>query len=334
MGYLFLTRPLDGLTIGTLTGLWTLSFLKKGSNWAVIVGYSTGCIVIGALIFPFNSFLTGDPFLTPMNQYIGEFWYPGANRLGFGKDIGPPNQWNRIDLYPGHNVREALVNFQQNSYSMNFELFGWGIGSLSIFLAHILWGRWTRHDICMLAIIAVITSVYSLYWFSGSFYIGPRYWFMTFLPIISITASGIRTLICKFRSIQDVTLPIQKFGFIFIILCVVSMSSFLTWRGISRYYEFRGFHTDYRDILAENNLDNSLIFVKSGSKSDFASAFMYNSPGLSGSGPIFARDLGSKSNRAIAGAFPDRSIYYINGRADNVSHAHIVLGPVSRSTLR
>ena len=243
-------------------------------------------------------------------------------------DIGPPNRWNGIDLYHGHSIWEALVNFQQNSYSMNFELFGWGIGSLSIFIVHILWGKWTRNDLYLLAIILVTIGAYSLYWFSGSFYIGPRYWFMAFLPLIAITTSGINTLVSKIRRTQYTTLSVQRFGLVFILLCAISITTSLTWRGVSRYYEFRGFHTDYRSILSENNMKNGLVFVKTTSKSDFASAFMYNSPDLSGSSPIFARDLGLDSNRAVAAAFPNRSVYYINGRSDKIKHAYITLGPI------
>ena len=88
MGLHFLTRPLEGLLMGVLTGLWTLTFLQEPRQWRTVISYSLGCIAIGGLVFPYNALLTGNPLHTPLNSYLDKVWGVGANRLGFGSDIG------------------------------------------------------------------------------------------------------------------------------------------------------------------------------------------------------------------------------------------------------
>lgn len=333
MGLLFLTRPLEGVLIGTLAGLWCLSFLKDKTGWPIIIGYCIGCVAVGAFIFPFNVQLTGDPLQTPLNQYLAQVWHLGANAFGFGADIGPPSLWGGTDLYRGHSPSEALIHFQHNTHSLNFELFGWAIGSLSIFFAHVVWGRWSRLDFAMALIVAVIVGTYSLYWFSGSFYIGPRYWFMAFLPIVAITASGIRTVVSKLQSLQSVSLAGERLGFVLTVLAVLSMVSFMTWRGIGKYYEFRDYHADYGRMIEASDLNGALVFVRTTSDPDFSSAFVHNNPSLSGPGPVFARDLGPIKNRATAASFPGRPIYFVSGRSNAEGRARIVKGPVTLDSL-
>ena len=70
MGFLFLVRPLDGLIIGFLTGLWCLRYLLGKGGMLQVVAYCLGCVLIGSLVFPFNAALTGEMLTTPLNNYI------------------------------------------------------------------------------------------------------------------------------------------------------------------------------------------------------------------------------------------------------------------------
>ncbi len=333
-GFLFLTRPLDGLIIGVLTGIWALFFLDIRTGRSLIFSFALGCIVIGGLIFPFNMIMTGDPLLTPLNNYFNQLWHPGANRLGFGADIGPQKLWGMLDTYQGHSVFEALVNFQHNSYMFNIELFGWGIGSLALVFVHMVWGKWTRFEYYMLTVIIVIIAAYSLYWFCAGFYVGPRYWFTTFFPLVVLSIGGIRTLITFNASAATPSTNAAKIAAVFSILSLVAMIAFLPWRGATRYYEYRGYHSDYRDMLKNNDLNDSLIFIKNTSEADFGSAFVFSDPNFSGNSPIFAYDLGAESNRAIASAFPERAIYFVSGKSNENDRVHIVEGPISFESLR
>ena len=87
LGWLFLTRPLEGITIGVLTGLWAMTCvnLRAVSGWAMVAAFGAGCALVGSLIFPYNHALTGNALLTPIDQYFDLLWHPGANRLGFSR---------------------------------------------------------------------------------------------------------------------------------------------------------------------------------------------------------------------------------------------------------
>lgn len=330
MGYMFLARALDAVIIGGLTGLWTLFLLVDHRHWKIVLGYGFGCIAVGALLFPYNMYFTGDPLVTPLNHYIDNLWYSGANSYGFGANIGPGAFWGgSVDLYPGHSPLESLIHFQHNGYTTNFELFGWGIGSLSFVLVHMFWGRWTRTETYMAVILGVTIIALSLYWFSGSFYIGPRYWFMMLFPLAVLTVSGIGTLSLCLQADGRIAMVAERLGFIVVVLCAVAVVSFLTWRGMAKYHELRNFHSDYRVLLQENDLEDGLVFLNADSDSEVGSAFVFNSPMLSGREPIFVRDLGPQSNRAIADLFPDRDIYYADGRSDGGAKAQFRSGSPS-----
>lgn len=333
MGYLFLTRPLDGLIAGLLTGLWSLSFLQLKRGTFIVLAYGLGCVVVGSLIFPFNEALTGHFLTTPLNHYVDQLWHPGANRMGFGVDIGPPNQWGRLDLYPGHSPFEALINFQHNTYMLNFELFGWGIGSLFLVFVHLIWGRWTRLEVCSAIFIIILAGTYSLYWFNASFYIGPRYWYVAIVPLVLITIGGLRTLVDSVGAFLNVPHGGARLGTVLATLGVIALISFLPWRGSMKYFQYGGYHADYREI--EKNLagKESLVFIRDTSNSDFGSALFLDQPVLSDSKVIFARELGPDSDRMVAAEFPKRSIYFATGRSGKYDSARITMGPLSMETM-
>src|SRR4029453_7057451 len=123
-----------------------------------------GAGIVSALTLPYNRLLTGDAFVFPLTAYYEEYFGPKTNAFGFGPDRGLG--W-ALDAYPGHSPIEALINAALNIFSINIELFGWSTGSL-IIIAFILFCRpIKKSDYLMLAVIAGVGGVYSLYWFSG-----------------------------------------------------------------------------------------------------------------------------------------------------------------------
>lgn len=323
MGVLFLTRPLDGLIVGSLTGIWCISNFHQ-HRWRQVVAYSIGCLLVGGLIFPYHQALTGDPLLTPINNFFNDIWYPGSNRFGFAEDIGPPESWNPIDLHIGHSPLEALIHFQQNLYALNFDLFGWlGAGSLLLFIFHLLNGKLDRLDHYMLIIICSVIITYSFYWFSGSFYIGPRYWFITFIPFIYLSARGIESLYDYFQP----HISAEKLTIVFIVLSLFSVLSFTSWRGVEKYHEFRKYHDDYRKVVQSNDLRNSIIFIQKTTEDDFGSAFIFNAPDQDSNAPLFVRDQGPEANLRLAEMFPERLIYFAQGREKSGKPATLLSGP-------
>lgn len=315
MGWLFLTRPLEGLTIGVLTGLWamTRADLKSPRGWMTVGAYGLGCAIVGALVFPYNRMLTGDIMATPIDRYFDLLWHPGANRLGFGADIGSPDRWGGVDIWPGHLPLEALIQAQFNLRSLNIELLGWATGSLTFAFAHFVWGRLSRADWCMVAVIAVTVGAYALYWFNGGFYIGPRYWFMALWPALFLTARGIQTTTGLLRGI-GVFNARERVAAFALLLTAVAILSFLPWRATTRYWEFRGFHDGYREMARSGAFDRSLVFVRNGEDmGEYGSAFMLNTPDLTG--PLFLRDRGAVENAAMAARYPGRTVVIVDDGA-------------------
>ena len=310
LGWLFLTRPLEGVTIGILTGLWAMTRvnLKAVPGWATLATYGAGCALVGSLIFPYNHALTGDALLTPITQTFDLLWHPGANRLGFAADIGSPDHWGGVDVWLGHSPLEALVQAQYNLKAINVELLGWSIGSLLPLYVHLLWGRISRADWCMLAVIGVTISTYALYWFNGGFYIGPRYWFMALFPALFLSARGLQTAAGLLGG-ANVSYGRETVASLVVLLAAAAMLSFLPWRATGRYWGFRGAHSGYRDLAATGALGNALVFIKTNNMADYANAFALNSPDLTG--PIFLRDQGPTVNAQIIARYPGRPVRLI-----------------------
>jgi hypothetical protein len=299
------------VTIGVLTGVWAMTRvdLKAVSGWVMVAVFGGGCALIGSLIFPYNQALTGDALMTPIDQYFDLLWHTGANRLGFGADVGSPDHWGGVDVWLGHSPLESLAQAQFNLRALNVELLGWSIGSLVLLYVHLLWGRVTRADWCMLVVIAVTIAAYALYWFNGGFYVGPRYWFMTLFPVMFLSARGLQTaagLIVRARIAHGR----EMVASLVLLLAFAMLVSFLPWRATGRYWGFRGAHSAYRELAATGVRDGALVFIKTDDLAEYGNAFALNSPDLTG--PIYLRDQGPALNAQIIARYPGRPVQQIS----------------------
>jgi hypothetical protein len=331
MGLMFLARPVDGLIVGALTGLWTLTFLTDRRQWRTVILYGLGCILIGALVFPYNYQLAGDPLLSPVNAFFDTLWHHGSNRMGFGADIGAPASdkgWRFLDPWPGHDPVQAAIWTQLAGYSLNVELFGWGTASLLLVVAHMVWGRWTKLDTAMGVIVAAIVGAYALYWFNDGVAIGPRYWFTAFFPLVLLSARGAVTLLGRLEAHGGPEAG-RRFGAILLVLMVFGLGSFTTWRASTKYFEFLGIHDGFRAYAHQPDLAHALVVVDAqGDKEQFHSAYLFNDLHFPRDRPIFANDAGEASNRALAAAFPDRAVYFMLGKTADGKPVRITRGPV------
>lgn len=332
MGWLVMTRPLEGFFMGVLTGLWILTFLKDKRQWRTVLAYGLGCVVIGGLIFPYNAYLTGDPFQTPLNNYYNTFWGPGSNVLGFGPERGAPN-WGNVDVFTGHSPLEALINGQQNLYELNFSLFGWGAASLAFVLFFVFWGRWTKFTVAMAVIILATFGLYSLFWFYGGYFAGPRYWFMMIVPLLVLTACGIVTTTCKLSHFYPAGLVSHRIGVGVVFLCLCSVLVFESWLGFNRYPGINGYHADYQALARQERYQNSLMFISLEVQKEYGSAFWLNDFNATADSPLFAIDLGAESNRNVAAAYPEREVYFLEGRSPTRDRVIVLRGPISAADL-
>jgi 4-amino-4-deoxy-L-arabinose transferase-like glycosyltransferase len=329
LGWLALVRQLDAVLVAGVFGLWMLGLFGERRAWREIAAFAAGCVAVAALIFPYNAAMTGDPFSFPINAYLDKLWYPGANRLGFGADVGnPTGSWGDLDPFPGHGLRDVLINTNQNLYATNWELFGWGIGSLFFAAIHLFFGKKTRLDKLMIFAIVVLLLGYHLYWFSGGPDFGARYWYLMIFPLVVLTVRGIHTAVEGLRRGSAGDSAPERMGGVIGVLVLITLLVFIPWRAVARYQDYRGFHADYAEL--EKTIDpNALVFVKTAAIADFSSALIRNSPRQTDRQPIFAADLGEAENQKLIKAFPDRPVYYVTGRSVGDGPTRVASGPPS-----
>ncbi|MGB5871387.1 MAG: glycosyltransferase family 39 protein [Albidovulum sp.] len=300
MGMIFATRPLDGVVIGVLTGLWLL-FRAKGSVIQAAF-YGLGCVGTGALALIYNAVITGNPLRQPLANYLDALWGPGANAYGFGDQIGPAGGWGNLDLWPGHSINEALINTINLAASLQFDMLGWSVGSLALILAFLLWQKPNRADLMMLAVILSTVCVMFFYWFADSYYIGPRYWFLASFPLFYLSARGYQAIRARFPDKDQ--LAFVRIDSVFWFACIFGLCVFLPWRSITKYYEYGNYHPTTREDAADGRFDNAVVLVKT--TGDVGSALMLNDPWLRGT--IYLKDTGGLDDAALKAAFPGRDI--------------------------
>ncbi len=299
MGWVFVIRQLEGVLLGVLTGLWLLAFLRQQGGFLRGVLYGIGCVITGSAYLITNYLVTGSPLTAPLARYLGDLWSDGANAYGFGDGIGPAGGWGTLDLAPGHSPFEGVMNTGQNIAMVDLEFLGWGVGSLALLWCAFLLRRPTRADLAMALVILTIVGTLFLYWFSGSFYIGPRYWFMTLFPIAVLSALGFLALDNR---LAQLGVPEAGSRDVLLVLCVFSLLVFTPWRGVEKYHEYGGFTSTVRDA---GPFTNEIVFVQSGEP---GSALYMNDPLFPDETPIFMIDQGENTNVTVVNTMPDRPV--------------------------
>lgn len=304
MGLVFASRPMDGLVIGALTGLWVLTGKTRARLNAL--QYSAGAVVVAMLLLAYNAHITGNPLLLPLSDYLNRHWGAGANAYGFGPDIGPPGGWRSLDLSIGHSPLEAVLNTINSIASLQFDMLGWPIGSLALIFAWFIWQKKRGFDLAMALVAAVVIAVMALYWFADTYYMGPRYWFIAAFPFIYLSARGCEALRRRFAGPEDD--GFVRLDAAIAMCCIFGLLVFTPWRGVSKYHEYNKFYSLFRTETAKGTFGSDVvIFTEIG---DEGSALMLNNLEFSGDGPVFIKDTGTLDMKAIEEAFPGRRILH------------------------
>jgi hypothetical protein len=314
MGWIFATRPLDGLILGGMTGLWVLAGPSGNLRRAVI--YALGCVLGGSLLLLYNMHITGSPLTLPLADYLARNWAPGANAYGFGPDIGPPGGWMMLDLWPGHTPLEALINTINMIASLQFDMLGWSVGSLLLIFAFLLWQKPRGFDLAMAAVIAAVIVSMALYWFADSYYMGPRYWFPASFALFYLSARGYDALRTRFPGANDQ--GIVRIDTILTTCCLFGLLVFTPWRGVAKYHEYGNFHAYVRAEANTGSFGNGIVIVAH--NGDPGSALFLNDPWLPADRPLYLKDTGTLDEAALRAAFPGREImHYVAPRKDGAA---------------
>ena len=214
-----------------------------------------------------------------------------------------------------------------------FHLLGWGAASLAFPLFFALWGRWSKFTAAMAVIIGVTFGLYSLFWFYGGYFAGPRYWFMMIVPLLILCVFGIVTAAHKLDCLYPTGQIPCRIGVGVVFLCICSVLVFESWLGFNRYPGINGYHEEYQTLARQERYRNSLMFISSDAEKEFGSAFWLNNFSETSDSPLFAIDLGPESNRIVAAAYPDRQIYFLGGRSTKRDRVTFLHGPLSVTDL-
>jgi hypothetical protein len=305
LGVVSLIRPLEGLAVALLLGLWSLraraSWWRFGPSSALVLG----AVAAGALVRPYNAALTGSASRFPIMMYVNRYYAPGANDLGFGANRGLG--WGALDPFPGHGALDVAVNALLNTFAINVELFGWVTGSLGIVLALLLWRRVTRPDWMMLAAIAVVAGIHSFYWFSGGPDFAARYWFLVIVPLCALTASGIRAL-----GRGDGATP-GRIGAAVVALSLAALLTFLPWRSVDKYRHFRRMEPGMARLAEREAMQNALVLVRGLRHPDYHGAAIFNPIDLRSGRTVFAWDRSRAVRDSVVRAYADRPVFIVDG---------------------
>ena len=321
VGAATLVRPLDGAVIGLLAALCSLGVAGRRLNVAALSGVGMATIVVTSIVLPYNSHLTGHPLAFPVNAYFDRYYHPNANAYGFGPDRGVG--W-AIDPNPGHSFVDGSINSNLNTFSINTDLFGWSTGSLIFVAAFVCFGKPTRSDRLMLAIIGAVVLAYFFYYFSGGPDFGARYWFVIVVPLVALTVRGIQVI---------EPLGGARVGFAVVGLMALTLVNFVPWRAIDKYHHFRGMRADVRALASEQHFGRDLVLVRGDRFPDYESAATYNPIDLAGPATVYAWDRDPSTRAEILRAYPDRRVWLVDGPSVTGSGFRIVEGPLSATAL-
>lgn len=322
-GLVGLIRPLDGVVVAGLLGLWAVGVGTRRLKWSALAGFAVAGMAVGGVMMVYNRAITGHALQMPLATYYRDYFGPGANALGFGPDRGLG--WG-LDAFPGHSPLEAVINGLLNLFSINVELHGWATGSLGLAGLALLTGAVRRRDGWWLALAAAVPAVYSLYWFNGGPDFGARYWYLTILPLTLLTVRGLDALAARLGNEQARLLPTIA------LLVVMAAGIYLPWRGLDKYYHFRGMQAGIEALDREYGFGRSLVLVRGDARSDYQAAWIYNPLDPHAGGPIYAWDRGAAVRAALAAAYPDRPVWVIDGPSLTGKGFAVRAGPLPPST--
>jgi hypothetical protein len=283
-------------------------------------------VAVGALVLPYNAALTGHARHHPVMEYMNATYGPGANNLGFGANRG--SGWVGLDPLPGHGPADVVINANFNAFQIATELHGWATGSLLLLTIFLVSGRPRRPDWELLALVAAIVAVHSLYYFSGGPDFGARYWFLAIVPLVALSARGTDAPRAPWQpGVPHAALAAA------LLLTLAALVVFVPWRAMDKYHRYRGMDPGIRAVLRDADVGDAVILVRGNRHPDYASAAVYNPLDLEARQPILTWDRGDTTRAAVVAAYPDRQFVIVDGPTRTGSGFRRVAGPMSGAAL-
>jgi 4-amino-4-deoxy-L-arabinose transferase-like glycosyltransferase len=301
-GMATLIRPLEGVILALLLGLWALGLGGKRLRAAALAVFAAAAALTGGLNLAYNQHFTGNPKVFPLMAFTDRIFGKDSNALGFGPNRGWP--WP-LDPFPGHGWRDVVVNSELNTFGLNTELFGWATGSLLLAAALAVSRKTRRTDRAMFAAVAAVVVGHAFYWFSGGPDFGARYWFLVFVPLLALSARGIEALE-ELRGGRRMLAAVLA-------LCAMTAVNYLPWRASDKYYHYLRMRPDLIKLAGTYEFGKSLVLVRGERFPDYAAAVVLNPLNLDSPATVYAWDASPEVRRQVVRAFADRPVWIVDG---------------------
>lgn len=331
IGMVSLIRPLDGLIVAGILGLWAVGVGGRRLKFSSIIALVLGAITIGATVLIYNKQITGDPVTFPLSAYYEKYFGHKSNALGFGPERGLG--WAH-DPFPGHGPLDALVNAHFNLFAINIELLGWSTGSLLLVVLLLFSKNKSQSVYFLFIIICAIAAAYSLYWFSGGPDFGARYWYLMIIPLIGLTVRSIQML-QEYPEMgkSDVRFGSARVGVAFLSLSLMALINFFPWRAIDKYHHYRCRRPDIVSLAEEYGFGRSLVLIR-GDDSDYLSAWIFNPLDPFADAPVYAWNRNSEIETRLLEAYSDRPVWFVDGPSITQGSFKVIDGPLSPLQVR
>ncbi len=329
-GALLHVRPLEAVVVAVVGGLWWLSAGLRQVRWTGVAAAVVAGTAMTGLLLAYNSALTGNPLQMPLSRYLDQRVYEGANRLGFGHDVGNFG-WTGMDALPGHGPIDVVMNNNQNLYMTGFELLGWGCGSLLFVFLLAARGRFRPHGL-LWGLALTTAAAMSLYWYSGVPDFGARYWYQMIVPLAALTVVGARELAAHLRASGVVDLAEHRVWAFAALATAMAVFTVLPWRSLDKYYGYRGVNAEIRRLERAHGFGRSLVLVQFDAPSDYAAAFALNPRTFDrdASGPIYARLISRESVERVRSFYSGRPVWILRGASLTPEGVpRVMAGPVA-----
>lgn len=332
IGWTSMIRPLEGLAIAGLLGLWTLTTkpLRRGVSFVLTLGVSTG--MVSALQLVYNRIMTGSAGTFPIMAYteaqFGRFGV--SNALGFGPDRGLG--WTGLDPLPGHGILDVMINTNLNLFAANIEMLGWLGGSLTLVMIAVVATRRWGTDAMLIAWIATVMVVHAFYWFAGGPDFGARYWYLILVPGLVLVARGLQMVAAELNGQYPGSRGWHRALAVAGIIALVSVTTFLPWRSLDKYRGYRGMQPGIARLVPQ--LGNGLVFVNAHRHPDYHSVVLQNPIVLRDDRPVFVRAPNLAVADSVVDAYPNRPIWIVDGPSVIDRGFEVRAGPLTPDAFR
>jgi hypothetical protein len=116
-------------------------------------------------------------------------------------------------------------------------------------------------------------------------------------------------------------------------LSIASMSTFMPWRSIDKYFHYNNMRPDIRKLAQTYDFSNSLVLVNGNRFDDYMSSAVYNRPEVGHGSAIYAWDRNPAIRNALVKTFSNRTVWLVDGPTVTGTGFSVAGGPYSVSEI-